>query len=284
MSTSNMRGRKRPAEATAAGRPVKIGAGAARADPPSRLSARSAAGGLPEDAADPQPRQNGGGSGGSAAAARPRRMQKAREIGPIEACSAAPPPKQEHRFAAAVLFMEDKGTLPAICNTFRVDKQAAFYYVGLFRKRKAVYTSQQVDVAVRMLAEAEALHAAAAAAAATEEQQGGDEEEEIYAERCRRAKKLARAAGKVPIREIAEMTGLGKSFIQRLKQPDSVTPDRPRLHGPSCCVWIPCARFWTTSIAEIMARWRSCALTSWGISCCRTSQVILHTATASANK
>jgi hypothetical protein len=40
--------------------PVKIGAGAARADPPSRLSARSAAGGLPEDAADPQPRQNGG--------------------------------------------------------------------------------------------------------------------------------------------------------------------------------------------------------------------------------
>ena len=120
------------------------------------------------------------------------------------------------------------------------------------------------------MAEAEALHAAAAAAAATEEQQGGAEEEEIYAERCRRAKKLARAAGKVPIREIAEMTGLGKSFIQRLKQPDSVTPDRPRLHGPSCCVWIPCARFWTTSIAEIMARWRSCALASWGISCCRT--------------
>ena len=111
MSTSNKRGQKRPAGPTAAGRPVKIGAGAARADPPSRLSARSAAGGLPEDAADPQPRQNGGGSGGGAAAARPRRMKKAREIEPIAACSAAPPPKQEHRFAAAVLYMEDKGTL-----------------------------------------------------------------------------------------------------------------------------------------------------------------------------
>lgn len=258
MSTSNTRGRKRPAEATVAGRPVKIGAGAARADPPSRLSACSAAGGLPEDAADPQPRQIGGGSGGSAASARPRRMQKAREIGPVAACSAAAPtapfPKQEHRFAAAVLFMEDKGALAAICNTFRVEKQAAFYYVGLFWKGEAVCTSQQVDVVVRMLAEAEALHAAAAAA--TEEQQGGAEEEEIYAERCRRAKKLARA-GKVPIREIAEMTGLDKSFIQRLKQPGSVTPDFPRLHGPSCCVWIPCARFWTTSIAEIMARWRT---------------------------
>ena len=96
-----------------------------------------------------------------------------------------------------------------------------------------------------MLAEAEALHAAAAAAAAaaTEEQQGGAEEEEIYAERCRRAKKLVRAGKVLIIREIAEMTGLDKSFIQRLKQPGSVTPDRPRLHGPSCCVWIPCARF-----------------------------------------
>ena len=152
MSTSNKRGRKRPAEATTAGRPVKIGAGAARADPPSRLSAHSAAGGLPEDATDPQPRQNGGGSGGGAAAARPRRMKKAREIGPIAACSAAAPtaplPKQEYCFAAVVLFMEDKGTLAAICNTFRVEKQAAFYYVGLFREGEVVYTSQQVDVAV----------------------------------------------------------------------------------------------------------------------------------------
>ena len=85
-------------------------------------------------------------------------------------------------------------------------------------------------------------------------------------------KEAGARAGKVPIREIAEMTGLDKSFIQRLKQPGSLTPDRPRLHGPSCCVWIPCARFWTTSIAEIMVRWRSCALASWGISCCRTLQ------------
>jgi len=114
-------------------------------------------------------------------------MQKARKIGPIAASSAAAPtaplPKQEHCFIAAVLFTEDKGTLAATCNTFRVKKQAAFYYVGLFREGEAVYTSQQVDVAVRMLAEAEALHAAAAAAAATEE-------------RCRRAKKLARVQAK----------------------------------------------------------------------------------------
>jgi hypothetical protein len=55
---------------------------------------------------------------------------------------------QEYCFAAVVLFMEDKGTLAAICNTFRVEKQAAFYYVGLFREGEAVYTSQQVDVAV----------------------------------------------------------------------------------------------------------------------------------------
>jgi hypothetical protein len=79
-------------------------------------------------------------------------MKKAREIGPIAACSAAAPtaplPKQEYCFAAVVLFMEDKGTLAAICNTFRVEKQAAFYYVGLFREGEAVYTSQQVDVAV----------------------------------------------------------------------------------------------------------------------------------------
>ena len=272
MSTSNKRGRKRPAEATAAGRPVKIGAGTARADPPSRLSARSAAGGLPEDAADPQPRQNGGDNGGSAASARPRRMKKAREIGPIAACSAAAPtaplPKQEYCFAAVVLFMEDKGTLAAICNTFRVEKQAAFYYVGLFREGEAVYTSQQVDVAVFWPKRKRCIPPPPPPP--PQRSSRAEPRRRRSTQRCRRAKKLARAAGKVPIREIAEMTGLGKSFIQRLKQPDSVTPDRPRLHGPSCCVWIPCARFWTTSIAEIMARWRSCALASWGISCCRT--------------
>jgi hypothetical protein len=260
MSTSNKRGQKRPAGPTAAGRPVKIGAGAARADPPSRLSARSAAGGLPEDAADPQPRQNGGGSGGGAAAARPRRMKKAREIEPIAACSTAPPPKQEHRFAAAVLYMEDKGTLAAICDTFRIEKQAAFYYVGLFRKGEAVYTPQQVGVAERMLTDAEALHAtAAAAAAATEQQQGGTEKEEIYAERCRRAKKLAqrvRSSGLRRRRKGQKRRRRARSSAmssgRAWRQLATITR-HSRARGPSCWGWIPCARFWSTSIAEIMA-------------------------------
>jgi hypothetical protein len=72
-------------------------------------------------------------------------MKKAREIEPIAACSAAPSPKQEHRFAAAVLYMEDKGTLAAICDTFRIEKQAAFYYVGLFRNVRLQHVSAKEE-------------------------------------------------------------------------------------------------------------------------------------------